>query len=127
MNVRVISGDCVGNLLQDDGLTGTRRSNDQCALAEAERRDHLNDAGFNARWLGENLQVNALVWVQRSEVLKDWQVMHGLRVTAVHALNAQEREVGFLVLWRANHAIDDVALSQTKTTNLAWRNIDIIG
>ena len=71
--------------------------------------------------------MNALVWVQWSEVLKDWQVMHGLRVTAVHALNAQEREVGFLVLWRANHAIDDVALSETKATNLAWRNIDIIG
>ena len=53
--------------------------------------------------------------------------MHGLRVTAVHALNAQEREVGFLVLWRANHAIDDMALSETETTNLAWRNVDIIG
>ena len=40
----MIAQNAVGDLLQEDGLAGARRGDDQAALALADRRDQVDDA-----------------------------------------------------------------------------------
>jgi hypothetical protein len=43
-DIRMVGGDGVGDVLQHHGLAGLRRSDQQAALAAADRRDHVDDA-----------------------------------------------------------------------------------
>ena len=126
MNILVIGGDGVGDLLQNHGLAGARRSDDERALAEAQRRNHVDHARFDlAR--AKHLKMDALVRVERGEVLEGRKIVDARRVAAVHALNAQQREVDLLVLGRTNDALDHMTATKAKMPDLRGRNIHIVG
>ena len=68
---RVIVGDRVGDVLQQHRLAGTRRRHDQRALAFADRRDDVDDAGGEilfGRILEFHLQ--PLVGIERRQVVE---------------------------------------------------------
>src|SRR5262249_13746605 len=47
VNFRMVLGDSVGDLLQDGGLAGARRSDDEATGALPQRRDHVDHAGLD--------------------------------------------------------------------------------
>jgi hypothetical protein len=51
----VVVGDRAGDVLEEDGLAGARRSDDQRALALALRRDDVDDAGDLSFWVGSSV------------------------------------------------------------------------
>jgi hypothetical protein len=59
VHIGVFGGDGVGNLLEDGGLAGFGRRNDQAALAAANGRDQVDQARGERVTVG--LQVKALV------------------------------------------------------------------
>ena len=126
MDILVVRRDRVRDLLEDHGLAGARRRHDERALAEAERRHHVDDARLDlAR--AEHLEVDALVRVERREVLEGREVVQDRGIAAVHALDAEQREVDLLVLRGPHEALHDMAAAQAEMADLRGRHIDVVG
>ena len=68
VTLRVVFGNSVGNVLQNGGLTGLWRGNDQRALSLANRHDQVDHARSQDLRIG--LQAQALIRIQRGELGK---------------------------------------------------------
>ena len=64
----MIPGDRLGDVLEQDGLAGTRRRDDQATLPLADGREQVHDA--RGERLGTGLQDNVLVRVDGREVVE---------------------------------------------------------
>lgn len=68
-----------------------------------------------------------VVRVQRREVLEGREVVEHRRIAAVHALDAEQREVDLLVLRRTDESLDDMAAAKAEVADLRGRDVDIVG
>ena len=125
MDVRVIPGDSVGDVLEELRLAGFGRGHDQRALPVAERVREVDEPLREVRAL--DLEVEHLVGEDRNEVLEDRTALRLLRIDAVHGLDAQEAEVLLAVLRRTRLAGDVVAGAKAETADLARTDVHVLG
>ena len=123
----VVAGDVRGDVLQHQRLTGLGRRNQQTALAFADRRAQVDDAGhqvFGSAVAGFHHQT--LIGEQRRQVLEQDLVLGVFRLVEVDRVNFQQGKVALAVFGRANLAGNGVTGTQVEATNLAGRHIDVI-
>ena len=124
----VVGGDRVGDVLQQHRLAGARRRHDQRALALADRRDDVDDAGRKIL-LGRILVLHAqpLVGIERREVVEVDLVAGLFGVFEVDGVDFEKREIAFALLRAADLALDGVAGAQAEAADLRGRDIDVVG
>ena len=71
-------------------------------------------------------QFEALVGVQRRQVVEHDFLRQEIGVVIIDRLDAQQREVAFVLLRRADLAGDDRPGAQTEAANLARRDVDVV-
>ena len=95
----MVGRDRVGDVLEQNGLAGARRRDDQCALAFAERRDDVDDAGreiLDRRVFDFELQ--PLRRIERRQVVEVALVLGLLGILEIDVRDLQQGEVAFAVL-----------------------------
>ena len=124
----VIGGDRLRDILQKHGLAGAGRRDDEGALALADRRDDVDDAGGQIL-LGRivDFELQALVRIERRQIVEMDLVADFLRVLEIDRIDLQKREIALALLRAADQAFDGVAGAQAKTANLRGRDIDVVG
>ena len=121
----VILGYGVGDILEQEGLAGLGRSDDEAALALADGREHVDHAGAEGA-AASGGEVEFLVGEEGSEVLEGHAVADILEGTAVDALYAAEGEVLLSFAGRADCGFDDVAGAQAVALDLGHGNVDVV-
>ena len=122
---RMVLQNAVGDLLQEDGLAGARRGDDQAALPLADRRDQVHDAHVDLARLG--FEHEPFVRVQRRQVVEDNFLRQQLGIVEVDRLDAQQCEVALVLLGRPNLPSHDRPRPQAETPDLARRDVDVVG
>ena len=126
-DVGVVGDDRVGDVLHQDRLAGLRRSDDQGALALADRGDHVDDAAREVLVAAHvALEHEMLVREERRQVLEQHAVLDALGRQAVDGVDAHECEVAFAVLGRADLAFDRVAGVKIEAADLGGRDVDVV-
>src|SRR4051812_16206375 len=123
----VVRGDRVGDRLQHHRLAGLRRADDQRTLALADRHDQVDDPRGQLVRLG--LQAQALLGVQRGQLVELGALARLLRVQAVDRVQPHERVVLVLALALArlpDGAGDRVATAQAVAADLGQRDVDVV-
>ena len=117
--------DRLRDVLQQHGLAGARRRDDQAALALADRRHQVHDA--RGQVLGRGLELQPLLRIERREVFEEQLVARLLGLLEVDRLDLDQREVALAFLRRPNLARDRVAGLQVELANLRRRDVDVVG
>src|SRR5436189_3889034 len=124
VDVLVIPGDAVCDVLQQLRLAGLRRRHDECALPVAEGVYEVDEALAEVRAV--DLKVEHLVREDRHEVLEHGPALCLLRVDAVDRLDAQQAEVLLTVLRRSRLAGHEVARPKTEAAHLARADVHVL-
>ena len=99
----MIRGDRQRDVLQQHGLTGLRRRDDQAALALTDRRDQVDDARGQVFGAAVALlQLQPFLREQRRQVLEQHLAPRILRRVQVDLADLQQREVALAFLRRPN-------------------------
>src|SRR5450830_363075 len=115
--------DGVGQLLEDRGLAGLRRRDDQAALALADGAQQVHDARGRVVLLG--LEAQALLGEERRELLEHRAPGRHLGVDAVDGVDLEQRVVLLVVFGLAYLAEDLVAAPQAEAADLAERHVHV--
>src|SRR6185503_3795172 len=104
------------NVLQQYCLAGARRGDDERTLALADRSYNIDDPGREVL-LGWILVFHSepFVGIERRQVVE------------IDLVDLEQREITLSFFRRANMAFDRITGAQAETTDLAWRNVDIVG
>ncbi len=124
VGLRMVGGDGVGHVLQQDRLTRLGLCDDQAALAFADRGEEVQYAGAEVAALGG--EVELFVGEERREELEGNAVARPLGVAAVDALDLHQREELVLVARRAHVAVDGVSQLEAGLLDLLLCHIDIV-
>jgi hypothetical protein len=108
--------DGIGDLLQDHGLAGTRRRDDQAALPLPDGCQEVDQAGGQIGTLV--LEVDQLVGIERGEVVEERDLLGLLRILVVDRLDLEQGEVPLVVLRRPDLAGHGVAGLQVELLDL---------
>ncbi len=111
--------------LQQHGLAGARRRDDQSALALAERRHQVHDA--RRQVLGLGLELDALERIERREVFEEQLVARLVGRLEVDGFDLDQREVALAFLRRPDLPRDRVAGLQVELAYLGGGNVDVVG
>jgi hypothetical protein len=124
----MIFGDRLRDVLQEDGLTGAGRGDDQRALTLADG-GHDIDHAAGAVFLGriERLHVEALVRVKGREVVERHLVAGALGVLEVDGGDADEGKVALAIARSADRAFHRIAGAQAHFADLLGRDVDVVG
>ena len=125
VDLGVIGRDRVRDLLQDDGLPGPGRRDDETALPLADRSQEVHEA--RRQIVRVVLDVDDFVRVERGEVVEERFLLGLLGMLAVDHLHLEEGEVPLGFLRRANLPGNGVAGPQIEFLDLRRRNVDVIG
>ena len=125
VDLRVVSGNGVGDVFQQDGLTGLGLGHDEAALSLANRGEEIDDAGGQVAALMPG-EVDLLVGEHRGEVVERNTVADVVGIAAVDFLDLGEREVLLAALGRADGAIDGVAVFEAEELDLGERHVDVV-
>jgi hypothetical protein len=124
VDLGMVLGDAVGDALQQHGLAGARRCDDEAALTLAERRQQIHDAAGEVLAIG--FEGDLLLRVERRQVLEEDLLLRFFGRFEVDGLDLDEREVPLTVLGRPDDAGDGVAGVQVELADLRWRHIDVV-
>ena len=124
VHVRVVARDGVGELLEDRGLAGLGRRDDEAALSLADGAHEVHDARRRVVLLG--LETQTLVGIQRRELLEDGPLAGLVRIDAVDRVDLEQGVVLLVVFGLAHMAIDLVSTAQAETTDLTERHVDVV-
>ncbi len=124
IDLGMIGGDRVGDILQEHGLAGPRRRDDETALALTDRRGNIHHP--HRQIVRRTFQIEALLRVQGGEVVKEGLFAGHGRIFEVDLGDLEEGKVAFPLLRRTNLSGDGVTGAQVKTTNLRRRDINIV-
>ena len=124
VNLGVVGGDRVGDVLQQHGLAGARRRDDQGALPLADRAGDVDHAHRQVVVAG--LQDQALIRVERREIVEQGLFAGHRRVLEVDHGDLEQGKVAFPFLGGADLSGDGVAGAQVETANLRRGDVDII-
>ena len=117
MHVGRVLHDRARDLVQEHGLARARRGHDQPALAAPDGRDQVGDAHLE-RVVAGALEDQALVGVERRQLLEGCAAEHGLGVGAVDRRDRFQREVLLALAWQAQVAGDRHARAQAEALDL---------
>jgi len=120
----VVGGNGVGDALQEHGLAGARRRNDQAALSLPQRCQQVHHAAGVV--LLDGFQLDALVGVEGRQVVEEDLVAGFLGRLEIDGVHLDEREVPLAFLGRANLAGDGVAGAQIESPDLRRRDVDVV-
>ncbi len=124
VQVGVVPRDAIGNLLEDGGLAGLGRRDDQAALAPADGGQHVQQARRQRKL--PRLQRELFEGEDGRQPVEPGTPFRLFRVHVVDRLDPQQAKVLFAFLWRADLADHGIACSQPKAPDLRLRHIDII-
>ena len=110
--------------LQQHGLAGAGRRDDQAALALAERRHQVHDA--RRQVLGLGLELDALERIERRQVLEEQLLARLVGGLEVDGLDLDQREVALPFLGRPDLARHRVAGLQVELANLRRGHVDVV-
>ncbi len=115
----VVGLDRLGDVLQHHGLADPGGGDDQAALAFAERRDDVDDPPRTIlhRRIGQ-LHGQALVGIQRREVIESDLVADVFRVFEIDQGDAGQGEIALAFLGRADGAVDGITGAQAELSDL---------
>ena len=124
---RMIVRDRVGDVLQQHRLAGARRRHDQRALALADRRHDVDDAGREIL-LGRILEfhLQPLVGIERRQVVEIDLVARLLGVLEIERVDLEQGEIALALLRAADMAVDGVAGAQAEAADLRGRDVDVV-
>ena len=125
MHVGVIPGDPVGDVLQDRGLPGLGRGDDERALPEPKRVHEVDEALAQVGVF--DLEVEHLVREDGNEVFEDRTTLGELGVDAVDRLDAEQAEILLAVLRGPRLTGDEVAGTQSEAPHLARADVNVLG
>ena len=120
--------DAIGDVLQQHGLTGARRGDDQRTLTLTDGRHEVDDprgAVFDSGVI--DLHRQALVRVERRQVFKSNLMAGLLRRLKVDLGHFGQREIAFGVVGRLDQPLDGVPGTQRPFADHVGRDIDVIG
>ena len=121
----MVFGDTVGDILDQHGLAGSGRSNDQPALALADGSHDVHDPhGIVVRL---PLKLDAFLGVQRGKVGKKGFVPGLFRRIKVDAVHLEQGEVTLAFLGGAHRTFNGIAGAEIKPADLGRRDIDVVG
>src|SRR5450755_2676280 len=121
----MIRSDRVGHVLQQHGLASARRRNDQAALAFAEGCEQVHDAGAGV--LTGGLELQALLRIQRRQVVEQDLVAGLVRRFEVDGFDLDQREIFFAFVWRTYLAADSIAGFEIEFADLGGRDVNVVG
>ena len=121
----MIGRDGVGNILQEHGFAGARRSDDQSALTLADGNQHVHDAG--AHVVSHGFELQAFLRIERRQVVKENLVAGFVRRLEVYGFDLDQREVLLALVRRTDLAADGVTGLEVELANLRGGDIDVIG
>ena len=121
----MVGGDGVGDGLQQHGLAGAGRSDDEAALAFADGGEQIHDAAADA--LAHGLHLDALLGIERGEVVEEDLVARLFGRLEVDGLDLDQGEVLLAFVRRADVAADGVAGLEVELANLRGRDVDVVG
>jgi hypothetical protein len=124
---RMIVRDRVRDVLQQHGLAGARRRDDERALALADRCDNVDDARGKIL-LGRILvfHLQPLVRIERRQVVEVDLMAGFFRVLEIERVDLEQSEVTLALLGAADVAVDGVARAQAEAANLRGRNVNVV-
>ena len=126
--LRVVRFDRMGDILQQNGLTGPRRGHDQRPLALPDGSHQINDPGgaiFDRGILDFHLQ--PLVRIERRQVFKGDLVTGLFGIIKVDLVDAGQGKVTLGIVWGLNDTFNRIARAQRKLPDHFRADIDIIG
>jgi hypothetical protein len=112
----MVGGDTIGDGLQEHRLACTRRRHDEAALPLADRREEVDDAHGDVAIGG--FQPQALIRVDGGQIIEEDASPDHLRVFEVNGLDAQERKIFLIPLWRPYLAGNRIALAHVEAADL---------
>ncbi len=125
LGFRVVDGDRVGDLLEENGLAGFRRRYDHSALTLADWSDEVDDP--RRKLVADGLQTEFLVWIYRRQLVEVQPLQHGLRGLSIHFLDVEESlEAVALTLHLAGSG-DEVAVAEVEAADVLRRHVDVPG
>ncbi len=116
MDVGRVLGNRVGDLLEQDRLTGLGRRRDESSLSLTGGRDKVDDPVRDVPVVA--LQPDALFGIARPQVVEADSVLRFLRVLAVDLLDLQQGQVALALLRRPDLAEHRVARPQVEPLDL---------
>ena len=125
VDLRMVLGDRVRDVLQDHRLARLGRRRDQGALSLPDRCDQVDDARRDAA--GLRFEVELLLGIERRQVVEEDLVARLLGRLEVDRLDLQQREVALAFLGRADLAFDAVTRPQVETPDLRRGHVDVVG
>ena len=114
----------VGDGLQQHGLAGARRSDDQAALALADGRQQVHDAAGDV--LAHGLHLDALLRIERRQVVEEDLVAGLFGRLEVDGFDLDQGEVLLAFVRRAHVAGDGVAGLEVELADLRGRDVDVV-
>ena len=116
--------DGVRQVLQQDGLAGAGRRYDQRALTLTDGAQHVHDARRQVAVVV--LELEALVRMQRHQVVVKGGALEVVRRLEVDRLNFDHGEVALAVLGWADLTDDRVASAQVELADLRRGHVDVV-
>ena len=128
INLGMVCGDRMGDVLQHHRLAGARRRHDDRPLSLAERRDQVDDPSRHilASRIVE-FQLQLLFRVERRQIVEVDPLAQTVGLVEIDPAHLEERKIPLTIARRADFALDRIAGAQSKTTHLARADINVIG
>ena len=124
--VGVVGGDGVGDVLEQDGLAGLGRGDDERTLTLADGSEHVDYArGDVAHRPGGDVEL--LLGEEGGEVLEGDAVAHCDRVLAVYTEHFAEGKVLIAVAGRIDGAFHHIAGLECILLYVVLRHVDVVG
>src|ERR1035437_6042484 len=124
-HIGVVGGDGVGQRLQEHGLAGAGRGDDEAALALAHGGRQVHHPAADG--LPDGLQLDAFLGIERGEVVEENLVARLLGRLEVDGLDLDQGKVLFSLMGGTDVAADGVAGFEIEFSNLRGGDIDVIG
>ncbi len=121
----MVRGYGVGDLLEEDGLSGLGRRDDERPLSLADGAEEVDDPG--GEFLGRSLKVQFLVGVEGREILERNTVLRHRRLVIVDQFDSQHGEEAFALFGAPYLAVDSVAGLEVKEPYLGGGDVDVVG
>src|ERR1039458_6048254 len=121
---RVIRSNRIRHVLQQHGLAGARRRDDQPALSLAERGKQVHDA--RADILAHGFELQPLLRLERRQVVEQNLVARLVGRLEIDRLDLNQREIFFTLMRRAHLAADGVSGFQVELADLRRRHVNVV-
>ena len=122
----MVVGDGVGDSLQQHGLTGLGLRHDQGALAFADGRKEVHDAGGEVV-VSVSRQTELLAREERRHEFELYAVADVFGRQPVDFVHADQREIFLALLRRTDRSVHGVAGLESEKLDLRRRNVDVVG